>query len=229
MSKAKKICLTALGIALYVALSMTAKIPFIGHISLDLGYIVLAVYCWMFGSVVGGIVGAVGCTLVSILASGWFPPGWLVANLYIGLFCGWIFGPKNHGCSGKARIVHYMAVIGSVLLGVGVFKTLIECQLYGIPLEVKIPKNVFAAVIDMVTMCIGLYIAPMIERRINPPKKTTAMIRREMQSGNSPKEIPTRLNTPTKSWRCWPSLRMINIGKLICLLSMLEHRTGCHD
>ena len=95
MKKTKKICPTALGIALYVALSMTAKIPFVGQISLDLGYIVLAVYCWMFGSVVGGIVGAVGCTLVSLLASGWFPPGWLVANLYIGLFCGWIFGPKN--------------------------------------------------------------------------------------------------------------------------------------
>lgn len=173
MNKTKKICLTALGIALYVALSMTAKIPFIGHISLDLGYIVLAVYCWMFGSVVGGIVGAVGCTLVSILASGWFPPGWLVANLYIGMFCGWIFGPKNHGYSGKPRIVHYMAVIGSVLLGVGVFKTLIECQLYGIPLEVKAPKNVFAAVIDMVTMCVGLYIAPMIEHRINSPKNNS--------------------------------------------------------
>lgn len=173
MKKTKKICPTALGIALYVALSMTAKIPFVGHISLDLGYIVLAVYCWMFGSVVGGIVGAVGCTLVSLLASGWFPPGWLVANLYIGLFCGWIFGPKNHGYSKKPRIVHYMAVIGSVLLGVGVFKTLIECQLYSIPLEVKVPKNVFAATIDMVTMCIGLYIAPMVERRVNPPKSNS--------------------------------------------------------
>ena len=170
MSKTKKICLTALGIALYVALSMTMKIPVVGHIGLDLGYIVLAVYCWMFGSLTGGVVGAVGCSLVSILTSGWFPPGWCVANLYIGLFCGWICGPSNHTKGNKPRIVHYMSVIGAVILGVAVFKTLIECQLYGIPLEVKAPKNITAAVIDIITMCIGLYIAPIIERRSNPPK-----------------------------------------------------------
>lgn len=163
-------CLAALGVALYVALSMVAKIPVIGHIGLDLGYIVLAVYCWMFGGVVGGVVGAVGCCFVSLLASGWFPPGWCVANLYIGLCCGWRYGPSNHIRGEKPRSAQYVYTVGTVMVGVGIIKTLIECQLYGIPLEVKAPKNIIAAVIDIITMCIGLYIAPMIERRANPPK-----------------------------------------------------------
>lgn len=53
----KKISITALGIALYVVLSMTVKIPLIAHISLDLGYIVFAFYCYHFGTVSGMIVG----------------------------------------------------------------------------------------------------------------------------------------------------------------------------
>lgn len=42
----RRICLVGLGIALYVALSMTVKIPLAGHASLGLGYIVFAVYCY---------------------------------------------------------------------------------------------------------------------------------------------------------------------------------------
>lgn len=44
MKNTTKITLTAVGVAMYVVLSMIAKIPVIAHISLDLGYIVLAVY-----------------------------------------------------------------------------------------------------------------------------------------------------------------------------------------
>lgn len=82
--KLKFICATAFGIALYVAVSMLIKIPVIGHISLDLGYIVLAVYCYIMGPASGAIVGGIGCTFVSLLASGWFPAGWLLGNAFIG-------------------------------------------------------------------------------------------------------------------------------------------------
>lgn len=70
MIKTKDICLTALGIALYVCVSMLIKIPVVGHISLDLGYIVLAVYCYTYGGISGAIVGCCGCFLVSLIASG---------------------------------------------------------------------------------------------------------------------------------------------------------------
>jgi len=46
MNKTRYICTTAIGIATYCALSMSMRIPLgIGHIAVDLGYMVLAVYC----------------------------------------------------------------------------------------------------------------------------------------------------------------------------------------
>lgn len=110
--RVKPLCLTALGIALYVALSMMVKIPVVGHISLDLGYIVLGVYCWLFGSAAGAIVGAVGCSMVSLLASGWFPPGWCLANLLIGATCGYAWNMRVADL--KADWWDYLVAIFSV-------------------------------------------------------------------------------------------------------------------
>lgn len=73
--KVKNITLTAAGIALYVVISMLIKIPMIGHISLDLGYIVLAFWCMMFGPVSAGLVGCSGAFIVSLIASGWIAIG----------------------------------------------------------------------------------------------------------------------------------------------------------
>lgn len=151
----KKMTYTAIGIALYVALSMVLKIPVIGHIGLDLGYIVLAVYCMKFGAVSGAIVGACGCTLVSLIMSGWFPPGWFVGNLVIGLICGKFYEKKN-----KIRNIVVTGI--AVLIGILVIKTVIECYMFSIPFMVKIPKNTIAAVMDMFVMWIGLFVSDKI-------------------------------------------------------------------
>ena len=91
MTNTKKITFTAIGIALYVVLSMSMKIPLIAHISLDLGYIAFALYCYHFGAISGMIVGGVGCVLISLITTGWFPPGWFLGNLVIGLICGCLY------------------------------------------------------------------------------------------------------------------------------------------
>lgn len=162
MSKTKYITTTAIGIALYVALSMTAKIPLIGHISLDLGYIVLAVYCYHFGAVSGAIVGAMGCMLVSMITTGMFPIGWMVGNLVIGLNCGlWLHDDCNGRHIGKVLLMAWCCVW--VFAGIFGLKTVIECYLYDIPFFVKLPKNAVAAVIDSIVMCIGVLIAPKIK------------------------------------------------------------------
>lgn len=148
----KKISYTALGIALYVCLSMTVKIPMIAHISLDLGYIVLAVYCYHFGGISGAIVGGAGCALVSLLTSGWFPPGWLLGNIFIGAFCGYAYRRKK-------LISDILISAGAVLLGIWLIKTFVECPLYGIPVSVKLVSNGVAAVTDAIVMCIGVFVA----------------------------------------------------------------------
>lgn len=150
-------CQTAMGIALYVALSMSAKIPVIGHASLDLGYIVFAVYCYYYGPGPGMVVGCVGCLLVSLLTSGWVPPGWIVGNMIIGFFVGRV-GEKS-GVSTRGRVI---VVVLSVFTGIFYIKTLIECCLYAIPLAVKLPKSAVVFVMDAAVMSFGTWLAPRI-------------------------------------------------------------------
>lgn len=156
----KFICVTALGIAVYVAVSMLLKIPLgVGHLALDLGYIVLAVYCFTMGPISGAIVGAVGCTFISLLSSGWFPIGWLLGNAFIGACCGCMYKLKK-----DKMWLNCLYTILIVFVGIGVIKTAIECLLYNIPFPVKFAKNAVAFATDAIVMCIGVSIAPKIEK-----------------------------------------------------------------
>lgn len=149
----KKICGIAILTALYCVLGSMMKIPVIGAISLDLGYVALAVGCVIFG-MWGAFIGAVGCGLESILFSPYgFSIGWFTANFIIGLGCGYIFYKTDITWK---RIIAIIVFVGIGILGA---KTLIECNLYGIPFEVKIVKSVVAFFMDSFTMIIGLYIA----------------------------------------------------------------------
>lgn len=156
----KKICVSALGIALYFAISMTAKIPIISHISLDLGYIVLAFYCYYYGAFVGAVVGAAGCCAISVLTTGMFPAGWMLGNVAIGIICGRYY---EKGKSFK----NVLLSAGSVVLGILLIKTLVECSLYSIPYEVKFVKNGVAAMADATVMSIGALIAQKTEKIVN--------------------------------------------------------------
>ena len=156
MNTTKKVAFTGMGIALYVVLSMVAKIPVIAHISLDLGYLAFAVVLYHMGTVPGMIVGGVGCVLVSLLTTGWFPPGWLVGNLIIGL----MVGPSlKRDSSWKSTVFNVGLCVLAVALGILCLKTIIECMLYGIPLAVKVPKNTVAFAMDAAVMSVGVVFA----------------------------------------------------------------------
>lgn len=148
--KTKNITLTAIGIALYVCLSMVMKIPVI------LGYIVLAVYCYLYGGISGAIVGACGCFLISLIAIGWIAIGWPLGNLLVGAVCGVIYSKtKNHKW---ATLICIATTVISVFIGVAVIKTVVECALYSLPLGIKFAKNLVAFAMDAAVMCAG-YIA----------------------------------------------------------------------
>ena len=163
MNTTRKVAYTGMGIALYVVLSMVAKIPVIAHISLDLGYIAFAIALYHMGALYGTIVGAAGCVIISLLTTGWFPPGWFVGNIAIGLICGLGFGRQRW----KSAIVRDIIIcVIAVAIGILGLKTIIECILYGIPLAVKIPKNAVAFVMDAIVMSAGVVLAarPQIAR-----------------------------------------------------------------
>lgn len=159
----KKICITALGVALYVCVSMLLKIPLIAHISFDLGYIVLAVYCYHFGALPGAVVGGGGAVLVSLLASGWFPPGWMLGNVAIGYICGSVFATSKDNVAEcvktKILISNIVTAFISVIIGIWIIKTVIEVSLYGVPVSVKLLTNGVAALTDAIVMCVGVIIA----------------------------------------------------------------------
>ena len=148
--KTKEIAGIAILTALYCVLSAMMKIPFIGAISLDLGYVALTVACALFGPW-AAVVGAVGCGLESIIFSPYgFSISWFVANLIIGLGCGITFKKTQNVW------IRIAAIIGFVAIGMLGAKTGIECYLYHIPFAVKIIKNLVAFGVDSAVMIAGL-------------------------------------------------------------------------
>ena len=158
MSKTRKLCYLALGIALYVAMSASVKIPLVGHIQTDLVYIVFGAYCVLFGWQ-AVVVGVVGCLIESLIFSGWVPIGWMAGQIFIGLVCGlWYKYTENKVNSFKITTRIIVTVL-AMFIGIGEIKTLIEVSLYSIPFGVKFAKNCIAFVADTIPMIIGMLIA----------------------------------------------------------------------
>ena len=83
----KDITFPALGIALFVALSMCLRVPVYDNYYLCLGYVVMTVYVWCFKWYEGALVGSLGVVMYCIAGSLGFNgmPGWALGNVVIGL------------------------------------------------------------------------------------------------------------------------------------------------
>ena len=155
----RTVALLGIGIALYVVLSFSIKIPLISHIQTDLGYIAYGFFLFHLGPL-AALVGVIGCLLESIIFSGLVPLGWMAGQLLIGIICG-IFYNKV-----KNSIINVGVTILSVFIGIALIKTIIECTLYGIPFPVKFVKNTIAFVADTIPMIIGYFLAKELPIRI---------------------------------------------------------------
>ena len=154
----KKLCITAMGIALFVVLSLCLQVPVFENYYLCLGYVVMTVYCYHFGPLSGMAVGSLGVVIYCLLTSGLRGmPGWAVGNLVIGLFVGltckitrkiknqWI----RHAVIGASIIIS----VAIAMLGV---KSLVESLLYSQPLYLRMAKNAYAFVADAVVMILSI-------------------------------------------------------------------------
>lgn len=164
MNKTKTICNLALGIALYVALSATVKIPLIGHIQTDLGYVAFGAYLVMFGWQ-AVVVGVFGCIIESLLFSGWFPIGWAVGQVFIGIMCGLWYKYTDKKPNAYKNITRVACTVLAVFIGVGLIKTIIECQLYSIPFEIKFAKDMIAFISDTIPMIFGVFIGERLKNQ----------------------------------------------------------------
>lgn len=164
----KKICITAMGIALFVVLSLCLQVPIFENYYLCLGYVVMTVFCCYFGPLSGMTVGGLGVVIYCLLTSGLRGmPGWAIGNLVIGfivgLTCKVTLKMKNLWL--RYLIIGFSIFISVAIAMLGI-KSLIESLLYAQPIFLRIGKNVYAFVADVVVMIISLPICIVLKNAI---------------------------------------------------------------
>lgn len=155
---AKNICFTAMGVALYVVLALCLQVPVFENYYLCLGYVSMMVFCYYFGAVSGATVGVLGVVLYCLLINGLRGmPGWAAGNLVIGLAvgltCRLTKGIKN---AVVRNVIIAIAIIVSTAIGIIGVKSFVEVMLYSQPTLVRVAKNIYAFVADVVVLIASL-------------------------------------------------------------------------
>lgn len=154
----KNICFTAIGIALYVVLSLCLQVPVFENYYLCLGYVTMLVFCYYFGPVSATIVGVLGVVLYCLLINGLRGmPGWAAGNIVIGLLVGMTCRLTDQMKNQFLRhLIIAAAIVVSTALGILGLKSLVEMLLYAQPMVVRMAKNVYAFVADVVVLIAAL-------------------------------------------------------------------------
>ena len=164
----KRICFVAMGIALFVVLSLCLQVPVFENYYLCLGYVVMTVFCYYFGPLSGMAVGGLGVVLYCLLTSGLRGmPGWAIGNLVVGL----AVGLTCRATSKMKNLWFRCLIIGiSILISVAIamlgVKSLVETVLYAQPMFLRVAKNLYAFVADVVVMIISLPICVSLKQVI---------------------------------------------------------------
>lgn len=154
----KKICASAMGIALFAVLSLCLQVPVFENYYLCLGYVVMTVFCYYLGPLSGMTVGALGVVLYCLLTSGLRGmPGWAIGNLVIGFVvgvtCKATLKLKNQWL--RHTIIGVSVVVSAAIAMLGV-KSVLEAVLYAQPVLLRMTKNFYAFVADGVVMIVSI-------------------------------------------------------------------------
>lgn len=161
----QRISLLAVGTALFVALSMCLQVPVFENYYLCLGYVVMAVYCYSFGTFSGTVAGTLGVVLYCLVINGLRGmPGWTLGNIVIGIGLGLTFRlTKGMKRETVQTVLNAAAILVSVAAGIIFVKSATESILYGQMLGVRIVKNVYAFVADVVVLLVSLPICAVLD------------------------------------------------------------------
>lgn len=164
----KRICINAMGIALFVALTLCIQVPVFQNYYLCLGYFVMTAFLYIIGTMSGTLVGTMGVILYCIVTGGLRGmPGWAVGNLVIGIIMGVTFKlVKKLNKPLLEIIISSVVAIFSVALGILVVKSGVEQCLYSLPFFLRVATNVYAFIADVVIIIISIPICKLIEPKI---------------------------------------------------------------
>ena len=153
----KKICMNAMGIAMFVALTLCLQVPVFENYYLCLGYIVMAFYLYHFGMGSGVLTGTLGVMIYCFITGGLRGmPGWVLGNVVIGIICGRLLHYIKRQSEGKKRRIMIVgAVIFSTAIGILGVKSLVEVYLYSLPFAVRIANNIYAFIADVIVLLVG--------------------------------------------------------------------------
>lgn len=164
----RSITFLAMGIALFVVLSMCLRVPVFENYYLCLGYIVMSVYCWCFNWYDGAIIGALGVILYCIIGELGFNgmPGWALGNVFIGLIIGLTLKFIKNKVSNKALQGIIIAIVATVatFIGIEVIKSIVDSFIVGQPFVVRFAKNFTSFISDVVVIVLSLPICIAIEK-----------------------------------------------------------------
>ncbi len=173
----QRVCVIAVGIAMFVALSLCLQVPVFENYYLCLGYVVMAVYCYSFGTGSGTIVGVLGVVLYCLVISGLRGlPGWALGNVVIGIVLGLTFRwTKKMKSTAIKTAVNAAAIVLSVTAGILVVKSVTESILYLQPFAVRVGKNFTAWVADLITLLLSMPICMTLDKTVKKmfPKLVT--------------------------------------------------------
>lgn len=163
----KDITFIAVGIALFVALSMCLRVPVFENYYLCLGYIVMTVYVWCFKWYEGAIIGFLGVILYCVIGGLGFNgmPGWAVGNIFIGLIVG--FGLKYiRKLKRKTLQVILTAVVAIIgtFIGIEIIKSFIDSFIVGQPFVVRFAKNLTSFISDAFVIVVSLPVCALVEK-----------------------------------------------------------------
>ncbi len=165
--KTKMLALMAVGIALFVVLSLCLQVPVFENYYLCPGYVVMAVYCCSFGTLAGTAVGSFGVILYCAVISGLRGmPGWALGNIVIGLALGLCFRATKQLNRPILRTGIQVAVIlVSTALGILIVKSETESLLYAQPFLVRAVKNSYAFVADAAVLIVSLPLCTVLDQQ----------------------------------------------------------------
>ena len=166
--RAHWVAVTALGIALFVVLSLALRIPVFQRFYLCLGYVVMGIYCYYFGILSGTLVGVIGvlfyCTIVSSFGG---MIGWALGNVVIGVSVGAVCkAVRKLSAEWLRMVLTLLTAIFSTAVGMLLVKSFYESLLSGLPFALRFYANIAAFIADSAVLCISFPIAKSLRKII---------------------------------------------------------------